>query len=155
METALFGLGKKAYRAISQYPDTWGVGRGVRAGRPVFVRYRSGLKDAAGHTGYPFQIGVAVPLADASREGLSNDEEAARLAKLEDALDDALKDKDEAVFAMAITTGGMREFVFYASEWKPEYFAEKVSRTGSEAGYKPQFMMRADRDWEAYRAFVR
>ena len=138
--------------AIEEYPDTWGVGRGVRAGKPVFVRYRSGLKEAAGHTGYPFQIGVAVPLADPTREGLSNNEEAERLARLEDALDDALK--QEAVFAMAITTAGIREFVFYAKEWKPDYFAEKVSKTGSTAGYKPQFMMRADREWEAYRAFA-
>jgi hypothetical protein len=150
----MFGLGKQTFRPIAQYPDTWRVGRGVRQGKPVSVRVRSGLKDAAGHTQYPFQIGVAVPLADPTADGLTTNQEAERLARLEDALDGALGDKDEAVFALALTTAGIRELVFYAREWKPDYFAEKVKATGAGAGYQPQFMMRADHNWEAYRAFA-
>ena len=150
----MLGLGKKVYRAIEEYPDTWGVARGTRGGKPVFVRFRSGLKEAVGHTSYPFQIGVAVQLAEPTRDGLTTADEAARLASLEDALDSAFSGNGEAVFAIAVTTAGVRELVFYAKEWKPKYFEEKVARSGAATGYQPQFIMRADRDWEAYRAFT-
>jgi uncharacterized protein DUF695 len=112
----MFGFLKKTYNPMSTYPDDWGLGQGEINGKPLFVRFRSGLREAAGHPLYPFQIGVAVPFINPNEHGLPTHEETNELNELEETIERALTEKDEAIFVASITTDGMREFVFYATE---------------------------------------
>lgn len=143
---------KKEFKEISQYPDTWTIGQAVREGMPIFIRTRSGLNEAIGHPNYPFQIGVAVPLLTPTKDGLTTNEEGEVLGKIEDDLNQILSQKGEAVEVMVITRNGMREFVFYASEWKPEYFEKEVKSVES-MGHELQFMMQHDPKWETFQQF--
>ncbi len=152
----MFNPFKKTYTAISEYPDTWSLLKGADQGKPMFIRYRDGLKEAVGHAGYEFQIGIATPLLDPTSEGLTTDAEAEELWKVEEALDDVLSSNDEAVFALTITTGGMREFVFYAAEWKPEYYENKVKEVNKQFSNRDlQFMMKHDKNWDTFRSFTK
>ncbi len=153
LSSIMFGFfKKKEFKDISQYPDTWTIGQAVREGKPIFIRTRSGLNDAVGHPNYPFQIGVAVPLLTPTKDGLTTNEEAEVLGKIEDNLNQTLSQKSEAVEAMVITTNGMREFMFYASEWKPEYF-EKEVKSVEPMGHELQFMMQHDPKWKTFQQF--
>lgn len=156
ISTHMFNPFKKSLKPISEYADTWSLVQSSEQGKPMFIRYRDGLKDAVGHSSYEFQIGVATPLLDPTSEGLTTDTEAEELWKIEEALDDALSTNDEAVFAISITTGGMREFVFYASEWNPEYYENKVKEINKKFPNRGlQFMMQHDKNWDTFRTFTK
>jgi hypothetical protein len=141
------------FKEIEQYPDTWKIGRSTLDGKPVFIRYRSGIVDAIGHPNYPFQIGIAVPLLNPTTEGLTTEEEAEVLSGVEDSLNLTLGENSEAVEVMVITTNGMREFVFYASEWKPEYFEKKVKNVDGKS-HQLQFIMQRDPKWETFSSLL-
>ncbi len=148
---SMFNLFKKNFKDIGEYPDTWSVAQGIMEDKPIFVRFRNGLKEAVGHSGYPFQIGVAVPLLHPIK-GLPDGTESDELAKIEDVLVKKLTENNQAVFAMVITINGMREFVFYASEWKPEIYEQKVKSIDS-GKHELQFMMKQDPKWNTFKQF--
>jgi len=145
----------RKFKKISDYPDTWGVSQGKLDGKPIFIRYREGLKDAIGHTDYPFQIGVATPLLQPTQDGLTGDAESVQLNVIEDGLADVLNQTGDTVHVMTITFNGMREFVFYTKEWKPEDFERKVKTVKEiiKAGHQLQFMMQPDENWETFKKY--
>ena len=63
-----------------------------------------------------------------------------------------LTEVNQAVFAMVVTFNGMREFVFYASEWKPEIYEQKVKSFDS-GKHELQFMMKRDPKWDTFKQF--
>ena len=146
-------FGKKKYKNINEYSDKWLIAKGAEQNKPIFIRYRVGLAEAIGHPQYPFQIGVATPLLSPTAEGLTVNLEAEVLGKIEEKLEASLTENNQAVLAFIITTNGMREFVFYASEWKPEIFEQKVKAIDAE-GHDLQFMMKHDKDWNTFKQFV-
>lgn len=143
------------YRNINEYEDRWTVLQGELNEKPIFSRYRNGFDEAVGHPDYPFQIGVAVPLINPTSDGLPTTPEANELFAIEDKLTETLEKNQEAVHVMTITFNGMREFVFYASEWKPEYFEQKVKdiRRNISSKHELQFMMQPDEKWETFRTY--
>jgi hypothetical protein len=80
---------KNNFKDITEYSDTWNVSEGTRDGKPIFVRLREGLKEAQGHTDFPFQIGVAVPLVEPTSDGLTTEPESKSLEIIEDQLEQA------------------------------------------------------------------
>ncbi len=73
----------KKFKVVTDYPNVWSIGQGMRENKPIFVRIRNGLNEAIGHPEYPFQIGVAVPLLHPTKDGLSTDAEAKELERIE------------------------------------------------------------------------
>lgn len=143
------------FKKITDYDDRWALLQGHLDGQPIFTRYREGLIDAVGHPAYPFQIGVAVPLLKPTANGLPEPNEGDQLFVVEDALTAALEEDQAAVHAMTITFNNMLEFVFYASEWKPEYYEQKVEsvRQRLATAYKLQFMMQEDKEWGTFKKY--
>ena len=149
-------LSDKKFLRISEYGDRWTLLEGLFNGMPIITRYKSSLVDAIGHTDYPFQIGVAVPLLNPTDNGLPTSSEVEALLIIEDLLVAAIEEQELAVHVMTITFGNMREFVFYASEWKPESFERKVElvKNSISTQHELQFMMQEDRDWESYQKYL-
>jgi hypothetical protein len=146
---------KKKYRNIDEYPNTWSVGQGEFNGKPLIVRYRQ-IKEAEGHPDYPFQIGVAVPFLKNTDDGLPENEDSDALNGIEDKLADALEKNKQTVFVLTITTNNMREFVFYAKEWKPESFEKEIKELNkSFPSHFLQFMMKQDPKWSTFAQFVK
>ncbi|HET9410041.1 MAG TPA: DUF695 domain-containing protein [Candidatus Sulfotelmatobacter sp.] len=150
----MFNFLTKKFKDIKSYPDTWSVSKGMREGKPIFVRFREGLREAVGHPEYPFQIGIAVPLLHPTEDGLTTDSEAQELGKIEDALNERIVRGGSGIFALTITYNGMREFVFYAKEWKPESFEQEVKSINA-GPHKLQFMMQRDSKWDTFKRFVK
>lgn len=142
----------KKYRPINEYLDEWIVTQGQNDGKPMLVRLKISLKDAIGHPDYKYQVGVAVPLISPTTDGLVKDNEAEVLTKIEDSLCDTLVN---CVLSAVITTNGMREFVFYAPEWKPEELDAQVKAVeAKQKTHQLQFMMQQDPGWSTFKALL-
>jgi uncharacterized protein DUF695 len=89
-----------------------------------------------------------VPFLNPNEHCLPTDEEAHELDELEENIERALAENDDAILVASITTDGMREFVFYATEWKPQYFEQKVNEAAKDSNHEPQFMMQKDSNWD-------
>lgn len=151
----MFNLLKKKYKEIKDYPDTWSVSKGEHDGKIVSVRFRS-LKDAIGHTQYPYQIGVAVGFQVETENGLPEQKDSDELLKIEDNIVELLEKQNQCVFALALTTNNMREFVFYTGEWKPEFFDKEIALLQEKLSpYKLNFMMQEDREWNTFKTFCK
>ena len=138
----------KKYKDISHYSDSWSIAEGKHEGNTMFLRYRKEAKEMAGHPDLPFQIGVAIPLLHPNEQKLPTNEEMEQLNSIEDDLVQTLK-KDQSVFdVLVITTNNMREFVFYAKEWKPEYYENQVKEVEKRhREHLLQFIMQEDKKW--------
>jgi len=148
----MFGF-KKKFHPIAEYEESWTVKQGTYDGAPILIRIQSGLKKAVGHPEYPFQMGVAVPLLKPSETGMPDRDEISLLDPIEDRLVEVLGSQG-AVLTAVVTTGKMREFVFYAREWKPEELDQMVKQVEAEVGsHRIQFIMRHDPDWAVYDSF--
>ena len=108
----MFGLFKKK---VLTYPVTaqWSVAKGVRSGKPIFIRRNQSATSLAGHAEYKFRVGVAIPLREPNSDGLPNNAEMEQLNAIEDQLCAALEKGQVSLQVLSITTQGMREFVFY------------------------------------------
>lgn len=151
----MFNFFKKKYKSIDEYPNTWSVGQCEFNGKPLIARYRQ-IKGAEGHPDYPFQIGVAVPFLKSTDNGLPENEDSDALNGIENKLADALEKNKQTVFVLTITTNNMREFVFYAKEWKPESFEKEIKELNkSFSSHSLQFMMKQDPKWSTFAQFVK
>ncbi|HEX8182773.1 MAG TPA: DUF695 domain-containing protein [Candidatus Saccharimonadales bacterium] len=147
----MFGKSKK-FQPLNEYPENWVMIQDTNEGKPMFVRVQASLKDAVGHPEYPYQIGVAVPLHNQTSNGLPRENEFNDLNAIEDTLCDTLTD---AVLVAIITTDGMREFVFYAKQWKPEEYEARVNEIETQQGtHQLQFVMQHDPEWSTFKALL-
>jgi len=94
-------------------------------------------------------VGIAVRLHSPETTGLPSREENAELLAIEDAMCPALQEQAESLLVAIITTGGMREFVFYTHA--PEQVKLRFERIRkSITSHEMQLMIQPDEDWEAY-----
>jgi hypothetical protein len=149
----IWPLKKKSFEPKDRlhFEDRWDMLRGVDKGRPMLVRRRaaSGL---IGHPEYPYQVGIAIPCNDPDANGFPGKDELPQLDEIDDKLVAALQRDNESVLVIVITTGNMREFVFYTSA--PESVKVKFERLQAEiTTHQLQMIIQADKDWRVYRAF--
>lgn len=86
-------------------------------------------------------------------DGLSSDEEAPALDRIEDALGASLKDCGDAVFVGCNTSDGLRDLIFYAGDGSAcERRLAAVMRQFP--GYKFETGSRPDPEWRVYRCFL-
>ncbi|MEN8241234.1 MAG: DUF695 domain-containing protein [Chloroflexota bacterium] len=146
---------KKKYPSIEELviKEEWGLSQGTYQDKAIFIRANKGLKKIARHPQYPHQVGVAVPLNNPNEHGLPISAEGEQLNEIEDQLVDALEVKNESVFVGAISTNGMREFVFYTSD--PEQVIEKINAVQEKTEtHKIQLIIQEDKDWLTYKTMV-
>jgi len=134
-------------------PDEWGVIRGEHQGQPMLVRVNLGLTQVVGHPDYGVQMGVAVPLNSPLPDGWPAPQEDEQLRAIEENLQRELEGTERAVLAAVITTGGMREFVFYtrSRDWIREWAARFNKATDS---HTVQVMAQQDPKWSVFLQFA-
>ena len=130
--------------------DNWGISQGVYEDKVAFIRINSGLKELARHPEYAHQVGIAVPLNSPNEHGLPESAEGEELGIIEDHLLDSLEIDNESLFVGVITTGGMREFVFYTSN--PDQVVNKFKTIqGLVSTHELQLMIQLDKDWRTFK----
>src|SRR6266487_5222830 len=102
-------------------PDTlptgpWTMVEGTNEGRILLARVHVGLGKLVGHESYPFRVGIATRVKQVADNEMPAPEENKVLQGLEELLRRALETDREAVLVLAITTGGVKEWVLYTSD---------------------------------------
>ena len=120
----------------------------------MIVRRNDSAKELAGHVDYNHRVGVAIPLLQPNELGLPANGESEQLHQLEDALVTALESGQKSILVLVITTGGMREFVFYTKDPdSTKTVIENLQKTI--ASHEMQTYVAADHAWETYKTFSR
>jgi hypothetical protein len=141
-------------RAKSDEPapaEAWTIAETELDGAPLILRFNTGAAEVARRSAWPFRLGVAVPFTHPTDAGFAGEEEAGVLDEIEDALAAAV-DERGGIFALTLTTAGMREFVAYV---RSEADAEPlVAAARSSAGdHEVQWMGQQDKKWTVYDEF--
>ena len=145
---------KKRYpkRRDLSLPDVWTLAQGEHEGAPLIPRINTAAGPLAGHPEFKHRVGVAIPLREPDEQGFPSEEEGAELAEIEETLARSLLANLESLLVLVITTGGMREFVFYtanpsATESKLRTITEEVTSHEVQAYIEP------DKEWIGYLEF--
>jgi hypothetical protein len=141
-------------RAAIRADGPWNVAEGLREGKPIFIRTNTSLTSLIGHPLYPYQAGIAIPFLQPQENGLPNRRELEEIGRIADEIHLALVDRNDALFAVVITTGGMRELVFYTGD--APLLRDRLDAVRATYPHREiQLMVQIDRDWSVYREFVR
>ena len=133
--------------------DSWTVYEGQYNGKPLIARVNIGLQPLVGDSRYQHRIGVAVPFNSAGEDGFPSGEESWKMSEIEDLLAAELERHHESLFAVVITTGGMREFVFYTSD--PQAVERKLAALAETIdSHQIQRVIQPDEGWAVYHQFV-
>jgi hypothetical protein len=136
-----------------EFSDQWSLSEGTHAGNSLIVRVNRGVDQAIGHPDFSHRAGVAIPLRDPDENGFPIGDEAAQLQTVEDLLVERLAAERLGIFVLTISTGGMREFVFYTRDPEVTHHAlEDVNRlVGS---HEVQHIIEPDPKWSVYKQFA-
>jgi hypothetical protein len=152
---ALFRSRKK-YPTIEEIDlaDEWAMFQGEHNGHPLIASIRTSAKDLVGHPSYAHQVGIAVPLHDPDQNGFPSVEESQQLNNIEDQVAGMLESGNESLLVGVLSTKGMREFVLYTTS--PDEVQRKFGELDKEIlSHGLQLMIRSDKEWNVYKAFVR
>lgn len=107
----------------------------------------------SGHPEYRFRMGIAVPLNNPNQEGLPSNDEMEQLNIIEDSLTNHLEADQVSLEVLAITTGGMREFIFYTRNPKTAItLLETLQKEIS--SHELQHYVEDDPNWDLYKEFA-
>jgi hypothetical protein len=146
---------RKKFPPIDQLviDEDWGLSQGVYQDKAIFIRANKGLKKIARHPQFSHQVGIAVPLNSPNEHGLPVSAEGDQLNVIEDQLEDLLVQNNESIFVGVITTGGMREFVYYTSN--PDQVVEKFNTVKElTSTHELQLLIQEDKDWLTYKSLL-
>jgi len=115
----------------------------------MIVRTNTGYREFRSVSGYEHQGGIAVPLREPEATGLPGPTESAILGELEDTICSLLEEQAESLLVAVITTGGMREFVFYTRE--PQRVEQRVAELRKQiTSHEIQLIIQLDRTWRIF-----
>ena len=94
---------------------TWALAESHIEGRRLLIRFRE-FVPAFPRELFPERINIFWTMEAPDEAGLASDDEATALKEFEDRLVDAVEPANHSVLAIAMTTGGMREWVFHTAD---------------------------------------
>jgi len=122
-------------------------------GHPVYVRGNIALRALNEKQRFPYRVGFVVAFQNPNRYGLPTDDEARELTPLENEIDRAMTGKKLGVPALIITTGGMREYVYYSNQ--PDAVRSQIKKMGPRMhGREVRSYVTADPGWDVYVRFT-
>jgi hypothetical protein len=148
---------KKKSEPLNLDPERqdWMNMKGEIQGLPAFIRLDAGLKKVAPHADYGYEILVSISFNSAQDNGLpESEDDLCAVDDIEELFKTQLERGQNAVLALVITTGGVRELYFYCANpdlavrrW--EDFLQPRMET-----HQVHFVIRPDADWEVYHQFA-
>lgn len=133
--------------------ENWSVSEGTYDGNLLIVRVNRGVAQAVGHSAFPHRVGVAVPLRLPDSNGFPGPEEAEQLQQVEELLSAELGADRQSLYVASISTGGMREFVFYTSDPAATHnLLDRLAKTVTT--HELQHIIEPDPKWTVYGQFA-
>jgi hypothetical protein len=132
---------------------TWGVAESGLDASPLIIRYNESARDWNGHKDLPIKLGFAIPLNSPNENGLPDPEENEQLDEIEDIIVREVGSNARGLYALALTNGQMKEFVFYVSPGI-DIKALHKSIQALVGSHDVQCMAAMESDWRSYVAFT-
>jgi hypothetical protein len=131
----------------------WTILSGQENGKSMVVRRNNSAKQYFSKSKFNYRVGVAIPLLEPNDVGLPSKEEMESLNLIEDELSKQLEKDDSSIQVLAITTDGMREFVYYTCN--SEIIGQVIYNIRSKfPSYEIQFYVKEDKEWSVYKEFA-
>ena len=137
---------------IADEGQLWTVATGHLDGSPIIVRLNEAARLWRGHPGLPVKLGFAVPLNSPVEGGLPTTEEHERLIGIEGIVVREVGARTRALHAMTLTTGVMKEFVFYIPTGVDIGAIHRAVQTAVDS-HEVQCMAVMEPRWESFRRF--
>lgn len=131
----------------------WKVAQGSHDGDPLILRFNTTAQEIAGHPTLPIKLGFGVPLNHPDEGGLANAEENAQLGAIEDLIAERVLEAAVGVHVMTLTSGVMKEFVFYIAPG-PDIAALHAALRAEIPSHDLQCLAEEEPDWSSFRYFV-
>ena len=131
----------------------WGVAQRDFEGEAVIVRYNETAAGFAGHSELPIKLGFAIPLNRPNEGGLPDADENAELDLIEELIVSKVTAATRGAYVLALTTGAMKEFVFYIASGVDIAELHEDIR-GEVSSHDVQCMAAEERKWESFRAYA-
>ncbi len=136
-----------------QVADSWSLSQGSHDGHPLIVRVNRGVAEAVGHPAFAHQVGVAFPLHSPDANGFPGAEETEQLDEIEELVVARLGADRQCLHVATLSTGGMRELVFYSSD-PAATDAALGELAGEVRTHELQHIIQPDPKWRVYRQFA-
>lgn len=130
----------------------WSILSRQENGKPMIVRRNNSVKQYVANSEYLYRAGIAIPLLESNNVGLPSEEEMKSLNLIEDELSRQLEKDEISIQVLAITTNGMREFVYYTRN--PKIIEQAIYNVQSKfSSHEIQFYVKEDKEWSIYKEF--
>jgi hypothetical protein len=127
--------------------------RGTSEGHLAYVRGNTALRALQNRQRFPYRAGFAVMFSKPNEFGLPGTDEASELTGVENEIDRAMSGKKLGFLSLVITTGGMREYVFYTG--RPDDVRKLMKKMGGKVrGREFRSYVVADPGWDVYFRFT-
>jgi hypothetical protein len=124
---------------------TWALAESHIEGRRLLTRFRE-FERAFPRELFPERINIFWTMEAPDEAGLASDDEAEALKEFEDRLVNAVEPANHSVLAIAMTTGGVREWVFHTGD--VEGFVERLTNMPqNESRYPITIQHHHDPEW--------
>lgn len=131
----------------------WSILTGQEFEKPIIVRRNNSVQQYAENSAFIYRVGITVLLLKPNEVGLPSKEEVASLDQIEDELNNQLEKEGDSIQVLVITTGGMREFVYYSCNSK--LIEQVIYNTRKKfSSHEIQFYVKEDKEWSIYKEFV-
>lgn len=148
-----FSKKHRELRIPPQDEQRWRIAQGDYEGRPLLVRFNEAGRELAGHPGLPIKLGFAVQLHRPHEGGLPDADENEELGVLEDLIAQRVLADAVGLHAMTLTTGTMKEYVFYIAPGLDIARLHAALRKDV-ATHDLQCMAVEEPGWASFRAFT-
>lgn len=143
----------KTLPPLSDESHRWGVAELGFDSSPLIVRYNESARSWIGHSGLPIKLGFAIPLNFPNEGGLPDPDENEQLSIVEDTIVQEIASRTIALQALALTTGVMKEFVFYIPRGVDIKSIHESIQAAVES-HEVQCMAVTDPKWDSYSQFA-
>jgi len=145
----------KTLPQLSENDFEWGVLTAtLDDGSPLIVRFNKTAKDWIKHPDLPIKLGFAIPLNAPVEGGMPNSLENEQLYFIEDVLLQEIEAHTFGIQALVLTTGFMKEFVFYIPYGvNIEAIHQAVQKAVD--SHEVQCMAFEEQEWESFQQFYR
>jgi hypothetical protein len=127
--------------------------RETSEGHLAYIRGNTALRALKERQRFPYRAGFAVAFRNPNAYGLPGTDEASELTGVENEIDRAMSGKRLGFLSLVISTGGMREYVFYTN--RPDDVRKLIKKMGGKVqGREFRSYVVADPGWDVYFKFT-
>ena len=146
---------------VKRYPDLekvhsvaeeWTVATAEYDGSTLILRKNVGCRDWVGHPGLSIKLAFAIPLNKPQPGALPDPEENAQLGPIEEQIAETVASALPSIFAVVLTTGVMKELVFYVADGAKIKDLHQRLQTGV-ASHEVQCIAEVEKKWDTYKGF--